>query len=90
VGLLVAVDEMVTAGQSKFHYVAEFGWPTHFETASTLAWLAVCALAADAVVQEIRERRARRAGAPRSEARETVGRGRSGRSRTRAKHARRI
>jgi hypothetical protein len=57
VGLLVTVDDMVTAGQSKFHYVAEFGWPTHFETASTLAWLAVAALAADALVQEVRERR---------------------------------
>jgi hypothetical protein len=59
VGLLVAVDEMVTAGQDKFHYLAEFGWPTHFETASTLAWLAVAGLAADALVQEVRERRGR-------------------------------
>ena len=33
VGLLVAVDRMVTSGQSTFRYLAEFGWPTHFETA---------------------------------------------------------
>jgi hypothetical protein len=63
VGLLVVVDQMVTAAQDKFHYAAEFGWPTHFETASTLAWLAVAALAADALVQEVRERRGRRVGA---------------------------
>ena len=53
VGLLVAVDRMVSAAQGKFHYLAEFGWPTHFETASILAWLAVAALAADALVQEV-------------------------------------
>jgi hypothetical protein len=61
VGLLVAVDRMVTSGQSKFRFLAEFGWPTHFETASTLAWFAVAALGADALVQEVRDRRARRA-----------------------------
>jgi hypothetical protein len=60
VGLLVAVDRMVTSGQSKFRFLAEFGWPTHFETASTLAWFAVAALGADALVQEVRDRRARR------------------------------
>jgi hypothetical protein len=60
VGFLVAVDRMVTTGQDKFHYVAEFGWPNHFESASTLAWFAVAALGADALVQEVRDRRARR------------------------------
>jgi arabinofuranan 3-O-arabinosyltransferase len=60
VGLLVAVDKMVTSGQSTFRFLAEFGWPTHFETASTLAWFAVAALGADAVVQEVRDRRAGR------------------------------
>jgi hypothetical protein len=60
VGLLVAVDRMVTTAQDKFHYVAEFGWPNHFELASTLAWFAVAALGADALVQEVRDRRARR------------------------------
>jgi len=67
VGLLVAVDRMVTGAQSKFHYAAEFGWPTHFETASILAWLAVAALAADALVQEVRERRWRRTRATRAD-----------------------
>jgi len=62
VGLLVVVDRMVSAGQSKFRYLAEFGWPNHFETASTLAWFAVAALGADALVQEVRDRRARGAG----------------------------
>jgi len=59
VGLLVAVAEMVTTGQATFRYLAEFGWPNHFETAGTLAWFAVAALGADAVVQEVRDRRAR-------------------------------
>jgi hypothetical protein len=59
IGLLVVVDEMVTAGQSKFHYLAEFGWPNHFETAGTIAWLAVMALGADAVVELVRARRRR-------------------------------
>ncbi len=66
VGLLVAVDRMVSAGQTKFRYLAEFGWPNHFETASTLAWFAVAALGADALVQEVRDRRARH-GAPTGE-----------------------
>ena len=43
---------------------AEFGWPNHFETASTLAWFAVAALGADAVVQEVRARRAKRPSRP--------------------------
>jgi len=90
VGLLVAVDDMVTAGQSKFHYLAEFGWPTHFETASTLAWLAVCALAADALVQEVRQRRARRDIAPHDAQNAPVARRRTGRMHTRAKHSRRM
>jgi hypothetical protein len=59
VGLLVAVDRIVTSAQDKFQYVAEFGWPTHVELASTLAWFAVAALGADALVQEVRDRRAR-------------------------------
>ncbi|HUY23268.1 MAG TPA: alpha-(1-_3)-arabinofuranosyltransferase family protein [Acidimicrobiales bacterium] len=64
VGLLVAVDRMVTSAQRTFHYAADFGWPNHVETASTLAWIAVAVLGADALVQEVRDRRAR--GAPRS------------------------
>jgi hypothetical protein len=52
---------MVATGQAHFRFLAEFGWPTHFETASTLAWFAVAALGADALVQEVRDRRARRA-----------------------------
>jgi hypothetical protein len=64
VGLLVAVDVMVTGGQGAARYPAEFGWPTHFETAGTLAWLAVVGLAADAVVQEVRGRRRRPAPGP--------------------------
>ena len=60
VGLVVAVDRLVAGGQSTFHYTAQFGWPNHFETAGTVAWLAVMALGADALVQEVRTRRSRR------------------------------
>jgi len=60
VGLVVAVDVVVTRGQALFGYPAEFGWPTHFERAGTLAWMAVAGLAADALVQEVRVRRVRR------------------------------
>jgi arabinofuranan 3-O-arabinosyltransferase len=62
VGLLVVVDEMVTAGQAKFHYLAEFGWPNHFETAGDIAWLAVMALLADGAVEVVRSRRFHRRG----------------------------
>jgi len=86
VGLLVAVDRMVSAAQDKFHYLAEFGWPTHFETASILAWLAVAALAADALVQEVRERRPSRAGATTGEPQPEA----SARTRRRGKHVRRM
>jgi hypothetical protein len=95
VGLLVAVDKMVTSGQDTFHYLAEFGWPTHFETASTLAWFAVAALGADAVVQEVRDRRASRAGRDRDEHVHAppTGAARSGprrRRRPRGKHVRSV
>ncbi len=42
-------------------FLAEFGWPTHFETAEH-PWPGsrVAALGADALVQELRDRRARR------------------------------
>jgi arabinofuranan 3-O-arabinosyltransferase len=93
VGLLVAVDRVVTSGQRTFRYVAEFGWPTHFATASTLAWIAVAALGTDALVQEVRARRAPRArhdgAAPRLGAPGTPARAGFLRRR-RGKHARRV
>jgi hypothetical protein len=86
VGLLVAVDRMVTTAQGTFRYVAEFGWPNHFETAGTLAWFAVAALGADALVQEMRARRGRRLSRPDESARPGTGsRQRRGR---RGKHLR--
>jgi hypothetical protein len=94
VGLLVAVDRMVTSAQDKFHDVAEFAWPTHFDTASTLAWFAVAALGADALVQEVRIRRAnrdqRRRGADAPSGAQPPGRERTkwGRRQRRGKHAR--
>jgi hypothetical protein len=61
VGMLVAVDWIVTSSQGSSDYLAEFGWPTHFGVSNLLAWLAVAALGADALVQELRDRRTRRA-----------------------------
>jgi hypothetical protein len=79
VAFLVAVDETVTAAQGHFHYLAEFSWPTHFESASDLAWLAITLLAADALVQVLRDRRARQVEAT----------GTRPRRRRRGRHARR-
>jgi hypothetical protein len=57
VGLAVGVDWIVAASQAHHHFPAEFGWPSHFETAGRVAWLAVAVLAADAVVEVARGRR---------------------------------
>ncbi|HLI74776.1 MAG TPA: alpha-(1-_3)-arabinofuranosyltransferase family protein [Acidimicrobiales bacterium] len=55
IGLAVAVDWIVTRSQAHNHFVAEFGWPAHFETAGRVAWLAVVLLVADAIVQVVRD-----------------------------------
>jgi hypothetical protein len=47
VGLLVAVDWIVTSSQGSSDYLAEFGWPTHFGVSNLLAWMAVAALGAE-------------------------------------------
>jgi len=57
VAAVVALDVVVTRGQALWRWPAQFNWPTHFESAGTLAWIAVAALAADAVVAEVRQRR---------------------------------
>ncbi|HTZ10622.1 MAG TPA: hypothetical protein VMB72_16230, partial [Acidimicrobiales bacterium] len=59
VGLVAALDVVMTRGQALSRWPAQFDWPTHFASAGTLAWLAIVALAADAVVQEVRTRRRR-------------------------------
>jgi hypothetical protein len=57
----IALAGIFTAGkQYGYHYRAQFEWPTRFHTAHVLAWLAVSLLAADALVELVRRRRADR------------------------------
>ena len=50
-GLYTAVQ------QFRYDYLAQFEWPTRFHRAHVIAWLAVCLLAADALVDVVRRRR---------------------------------
>jgi hypothetical protein len=55
----IALAALYTAGQQiRYHYAAQFEWPTRFHAAHVLAWLAVLLLAADALLEGIRRRRA--------------------------------
>jgi len=72
VAMLVAVDWLVTTGQQQHRFTAEFGWPTHFGSVNVLAWLAVTLLAADALVEQLRARRAHPPGPPPRDAGVTV------------------
>ena len=55
----IVLAAMYTAGQQlRYHYIAQFEWPTRFHAAHTLAWLAVLLLAGDALVDVVRRRRA--------------------------------
>ena len=57
----IALAGIYTAGQQlRYEYLAQFEWPTRFHTAHVLAWLAVTLLAADALVEVVRHRRAER------------------------------
>ncbi|MGH9295643.1 MAG: hypothetical protein ACRD0B_09955, partial [Acidimicrobiales bacterium] len=46
---VVAAGVMTAAGQAAHHYPTGDGWPTHFETAGSWAYVGVLALAADAI-----------------------------------------
>lgn len=55
----IALAALYTAGQQiRYDYAAQFEWPTRFHAAHVLAWLAVLLLAADALIDGIRRRRA--------------------------------
>jgi arabinofuranan 3-O-arabinosyltransferase len=57
----IALAGAYTAGQQlRYHYLAQFEWPTRFHPAHVLAWLAVGLLAGDALVDVVRRRRAER------------------------------
>jgi hypothetical protein len=46
-----------TVQQFRYDYLPQFEWPTRFHRAHVIAWLAVCLLAADALVDFVRHRR---------------------------------
>jgi arabinofuranan 3-O-arabinosyltransferase len=56
VGLLIATLVYVAAYQSVNHFVSDISWPAHFGVANSLVWVALFLLAADALVQWVRER----------------------------------
>jgi hypothetical protein len=53
----IALAGLYTAGQQlRYDYLAQFEWPTRFHAAHVLAWLGLCLLAADALVEIVRRR----------------------------------
>jgi len=62
-GLLGATGAYMVVQQQRHQYLSNIGWPEQFPVANTLAWIAMCALVAGAVV-EIARWRSWLAGAP--------------------------
>jgi hypothetical protein len=62
-GLFGATGAYMVVQQQRHQYLSNIGWPEEFPVANTLAWIAVCALLASAVV-EIARWRSWFAGAP--------------------------
>jgi len=56
IGLVVATGVYMVTRQRRYGFVPDINWPAHFPRADTLAWLAICVLAADAVVIAVRHR----------------------------------
>ena len=59
-GLVAAAGGYVLVVQAHQHFDASGTWPTHFETAGALVWAGVVFLGADATVESVRRRQARR------------------------------
>lgn len=57
VGLAVAAVVYILVTQSSRHYPGNGSWPSQFEAANVLVWVAVLLLAADTVVDLVRRRR---------------------------------
>ena len=56
VGAIALAGLYTAAKQLRYDYLAQFEWPTRFHVAHTIAWLAVCLLAADALVEHVARR----------------------------------
>jgi len=59
---LGAAASYVVLKQARNGYRPEFGWPTYFELAHVLAWVAILLLATDVVVELVRARSRGRTG----------------------------
>jgi hypothetical protein len=55
-GLFGATGAYMVVQQQRHQYLSNIGWPEQFPVANTLAWIAVCALLAGAVVEMARWR----------------------------------
>jgi arabinofuranan 3-O-arabinosyltransferase len=55
-GLIVLTGVVMARGQFIHRFVPDINWPAHFPAANTLTWLAICLLAADAIVVAVRLR----------------------------------
>jgi hypothetical protein len=53
VGAIALAGFYTAAKQLRYDYLAQFEWPTRFHAAHTIAWLAVCLLGADALVEHL-------------------------------------
>ena len=55
-GLIVLTGVVMARGQFIHRFVPDINWPAHFPVANSLTWLAICLLAADAIVVAVRLR----------------------------------
>ena len=55
-GLIILTDVVMARGQSIHRFVPDINWPAHFPVANSFTWLAICLLAADAIVVAVRVR----------------------------------
>jgi hypothetical protein len=55
-GLITLTGVVMARGQFIHRFVPDINWPAHFPVANSLTWLAICLLAADAVVVAVRLR----------------------------------
>ena len=56
-GLIALTGVVMARGQFIHRFVPDINWPAHFPVANSLTWLAICLLAADAIVVAVRLRR---------------------------------
>jgi arabinofuranan 3-O-arabinosyltransferase len=56
VGLITLTGVVMARGQFLHRFVPDINWPAHFPVANSFTWLALCLLAADAIVVAVRLR----------------------------------